>query len=314
MTSSPDDVTVDASDEQTARVSTGVDICFQTYGDPSGEPLLLVMGLGGPMTWWSPDLCRRLVQAGFYVIRYDNRDIGRSSRARGRVSRTALVRAFFGRGPRPPYTLDDMARDGLGLLDHLGVTSAHLVGTSMGGMIVQTMALLHPERVSSLTSIMSTTGRRTVGWQDPRVLPLLLARNRGTREDYVEASTRSWRAIGSPAYPETEEDVRRLAAETYDRGADPAGVARQILAILHQPDRSPHLRHVRVPALVIHGLADKLVHVSGGRATARALPDAELLLLPGMGHDIPGELHETFVAGIRRVADRASTRPRRFIG
>jgi pimeloyl-ACP methyl ester carboxylesterase len=257
------------------------------------------------MTWWPPEFCRRLAGAGFFVIRYDNRDAGRSTKVRAPVSRRTVVRAFFGQGPRPPYTLDDMAADGMGVLDDLGLPSAHVVGMSMGGMIAQTMALLHPDRVRSLTSIMSTTGRRSVGWQDPRLLPLLLARSEETREAYVTSSTRFWRIIGSPGYPEAVEAVRKRAGETYDRGVNSAAVARQMIAVLRQPDRSDRLRGLAVPALVIHGLADRMVHVSGGRATAEALPDAELLLVPGMGHDLPAELYDTFVDAIRRVAERA---------
>ena len=299
----------DASPEQTARVSPGIEICYQTFGDPADDPILLVMGLGGPMTWWNPELCRLLADAGFFVIRYDNRDVGRSSRVRARVNRRQLAQSFLApksRAPRPPYTLDDMAGDAFGLLDHLGLPSAHVVGVSMGGMIVQTMALLHPERVRSMTSIMSTTGRRTVGWQDPRLLPLLLARRVQSREAYVASSARVWRLIGSPGYPETLADVHERAGETWDRGVSDAGVARQTLAILGQPDRSARLRGLDLPVLVIHGLNDKMVHVSGGRATARAIPGAELLLVPGMGHDIPAALYETFVEAIRRTADRAS--------
>jgi pimeloyl-ACP methyl ester carboxylesterase len=287
-----------------------VEICYQTFGDPADDPLLLVMGLGGPMTWWDPDFCRLLAEQGFYVIRYDNRDTGRSSRMRdrGRVTRRMLVQAFLGRRarpPRPPYTLDDLAEDGFGVLDHLGLDSAHVVGISMGGMIVQTMALLHPDRVRSLTSIMSTTGRRTVGWQDPRLLPRLLERRATTREAYVESSVRFWAVIGSAAFPDSREAVVARAAETFDRGVSPSGVARQMVAILNQPDRTRPLHEVRVPTLVIHGLDDKMVHVSGGRATARAIPGSELLLVPGMGHDLPVQLHDTFVEAIRRLADRA---------
>jgi pimeloyl-ACP methyl ester carboxylesterase len=294
-----------ASSEQYARVAPGIDLCFQTFGDPAGEPLLLVMGLGGPMTWWDPDLCRMLADRGFFVIRYDNRDTGRSSRVRARVTRRQVVEGFFGRGPRPPYTLDDMAGDAFGLLDHLGLDTAHVVGVSMGGMIVQTMAVLHPERVRSLTSIMSTTGRRTVGWQDPRLLPLLLARNEGTLEGYLAANARVTRIIGSPGYREPADVVEARGRETYARGLSASGVARQTLAILRQPDRSRRLRELTMPALVIHGLADKMVHVSGGRATARAIPGAELLLIPGMGHDLPADLHQTYVDAIARVAARS---------
>ncbi len=300
---------VQMSQETFAALPTGVEICYQTFGDPSAEPLLLVMGLGGPMTWWSPDFCTMLADRGFYVIRYDNRDSGRSTRIRARVNRRMLLRAFVGGRGRPPYTLQDMADDALGLLDHLGIGPAHLVGISMGGMIVQTVALSHPDRVLSLTSIMSTTGRRSVGWQDPRLLPLLLTPRGRSREAYVEHSSRLWRIIGSPLYPDTTEAVRERAGETWDRGVSPAGVARQMAAILSQPDRSRQLRGLRVPTLVIHGTNDKMVHVSGGRATSHSVPGSELLLIPGMGHDVPVALHETFVEAIRRNADRAADGP-----
>jgi pimeloyl-ACP methyl ester carboxylesterase len=302
-----------ASPERFATLDrpAGLQLCYQTFGDPDEAPLgplLLVMGLGGPMTWWNPDLCRMLADAGFFVIRYDNRDVGRSGRVGGRVTRRMLVQAFFGRGPRPPYTLDDMAGDAFGLLDRLAIDSAHVVGVSMGGMIVQTMALLAPARVRSMTSIMSTTGRRTVGWQDPRLLPLLLARSAQTREAYVASSARMWKVIGSPDYPETREEVDARAGETFDRGVSAAGVARQMLAILRQPDRSRRLRSLTMPALVVHGTADKMVHVSGGRATSRAIPGSELMLVPGMGHDVPVALHEMFTDAIRRTAERADAR------
>jgi pimeloyl-ACP methyl ester carboxylesterase len=298
-----------ASPEQFAPLPGGVEICYQTFGDPSGDPLLLVMGLGGPMTWWSPEFCAALADAGFYVIRFDNRDTGRSSRMNGRVTRRTLVRSFVSppsRRPRPSYTLDDMADDGFGLLDHLGIDAAHVCGISMGGMIAQSMALLHPERVLSLTSIMSTTGRRTVGWQDPRLLRRLLERRATTREAYVASSARFWAVIGSVAYPDTEEAVLARAAETWDRGVSASGVARQMVAILAQPDRTKRLRELQVPALVIHGLDDKMVHVSGGRATSHAISGSELLLVPGMGHDLPVQLQETFVEAIQRVATRAA--------
>ena len=294
------------SGEQVASLSTGVDICYETFGDPAADPLLLVMGLGGPMTWWNPDFCRMLADNGFYVIRFDNRDVGRSSKIPHRVTRKTLVRAFSGLKVRAPYTLSDMAADGFALLDHLGLGSAHLLGISMGGMIVQTMALDDPSRVRSLTSIMSTTGRRSVGWQDPRLAPMLLAKRQKSREAYIETSARLWKMIGSPLYPDTADTVRERAAESFDRGVDPAGVMRQMLAVVAQPDRSRHLRGLRIPALVIHGTNDRMVHVSGGRATARAIPGCELLLVPGMGHDLPIPLHETFVDAIRRNADRSA--------
>ncbi len=296
----------DPSGELFATVAPGIELCYQTFGDPQDEPLLLVMGLGGPMTWWDPEFCRLLAEAGFYVVRFDNRDVGRSSRVAGRVTRAGVVRSFAGRVGRPPYTLLDMAGDGFGLLDHFGAESAHVVGVSMGGMIAQTMALHRPERVRSLTSIMSTTGRRSVGWQDPRIVPLLLARRATTREAYIEGSARLWKLIGSPLYPETVDALRERAAETWDRGVGASGVARQLAAILAQPDRAPALRELDVPTLVIHGTNDKMVHVSGGRATSRAVQGSELLRVPGMGHDVPVALHQTFVEAIARNAARAA--------
>ena len=296
------------SAEQFATLTTAqgdLALCFQTFGDPADETMLLVMGLGGPMTWWDPEFCQRLADRGYFVVRYDNRDTGRSGRVPGRVSRTGIVGSFLGRPGRAPYTLDDMADDAFGLLDHLGSERAHVVGISMGGMIAQTMALTRPERVRSLTSIMSTTGRRTVGWQDPRLLPMLLAKRAQTREGYVEASARLWKIIGSPLYPDKAEDVQERAGETWDRGVSASGVARQMAAILAAPDRTRTLRDLDVPSLVIHGTHDKMVHVSGGRATSHALRGSELLLVPGMGHDVPRDLHGTFVDAIVRTAQRA---------
>jgi pimeloyl-ACP methyl ester carboxylesterase len=293
--------------EQIASLPNGIDLCYQTFGDPGAEPLLLVMGLGGPMTWWDPEFCQMLADRGFFVIRYDNRDTGRSTKVSGRINRRKIAASFAGLKPQTPYTMQDLADDGFLLLDHLELDAAHVVGISMGGMIVQTMALSQPKRILSLTSIMSTTGRRTVGWQDPSLLPLMIA-SRHSREDYIETSAKLWRLIGSPLYPDTTETIRERAAETWDRGVSRAGVMRQMGAILTQPDRSRALRSLRVPALVIHGMHDKMVHVSGGRATSSAIPGSELLLVPGMGHDVPPQLHETFVEAIRRVADRAVTR------
>lgn len=293
------------SEELFAPVGRGIELCYQTFGDPDGDPLLLVMGLGGPMNWWDPELCEALADAGFYVIRYDNRDTGRSTVLEGRVARSTLVRAFAGTRVRTPYSIADLADDACGLLDHLGLESAHVVGVSMGGMIVQTMAIEHPARVRSMTSIMSTTGKRTVGWQHPSLLPGLIGGRKPGREAYVAMSTAFWRQIGSPAYPQPVEVVEKRAADTFDRGVSASGVMRQMLAVLTQPNRGARLHSVRVPTLVVHGLADRMVHVSGGRATAAAVRGAELLLIDGMGHDLPPELFETFVGAIRRTADRA---------
>lgn len=301
----PGPAPVAVSAELVAPVSAGVELCYQTFGDADAEPLLLIMGLGGPMNWWDPSLCRMLAESGFYVIRFDNRDTGRSSRGTGRVTRAMVVQAFLGRKVEPPYTLADLADDAFGLLDHLGLESAHVVGVSMGGMIAQTMAIKEPERVRSLVSMMSTTGRRTVGWLDPRLAPLMLGRRGSTLEDYLEASVIGAAAIGSPAYPEDEEAARARAQETWERGLNPAGVLRHMMAVLTQPNRGRALRSLRIPTTVIHGMADRMVHVSGGRATAQAIPGAQLLLIPGMGHNLPPELFGTYCDAIRRTADRA---------
>ena len=299
------DPEVAVSPELFAPVSSGTVLCYQTYGDPDDEPLLLVMGLATQMTFWDPDLCAMLARRGYYVIRFDNRDVGRSSRARGKVTRRMLVEAFAGRKRQAPYSLDDLAGDAFGLLDHLGIASAHIVGVSMGGMIVQTMALESPGRVRSLTSIMSTTGKRSVGWLHPQLIPSLLRPIKPGREAYAESSVRMWHMIGSPGFPRHEERTRELAGEAFDRGVSASGALRQMMAILTQPNRSPALRQLRVPTLVVHGMADRMVHVSGGRATAAAVPGAELLLVDGMGHDLPPELYDTLADAIARTTARA---------
>ena len=301
----PSETDIAVSSELFAPGAPGVELCYQTFGDPDDEPLLLVMGLGGPMTWWDPALCRMLAERGFYVIRYDNRDTGRSTKVAGRVSRTMLIRAFSGRHVRTPYGLADMAADAFALLDHLGLESAHVAGVSMGGMIAQTMAIEQPRRVRSLTSIMSTTGKRSVGWQHPRLLPVLIARRGRGRTAYAEGSAAIWNLIGSPLYPNDPEAVLTKAHETFDRGWSNGGVLRQMMAVTTQENRTQRLHALRVPALVVHGTADRMVHPSGGRATAAAIPGAELLLVDGMGHDLPPALFETFADGIRRTADRA---------
>jgi pimeloyl-ACP methyl ester carboxylesterase len=296
---------VAVSPELFAPVSPGVELCYRTYGDPADEPMLLIMGLGSPLNWWDPELCSMLVRRGYYVIAFDNRDVGRSTQVAGRVTRAMLVRAFTGLRTRAPYSMGDLAGDAFALLDHLGIDSAHVVGVSMGGMIAQTMAIEEPARVRSLTSIMSTTGRRTVGWQNPRLFPALFKPLRPGRTAYADSSVAMWRLIGSPGYRGTEERVRAIADETFDRGISPSGTLRHMMAVLTQPNRSERLHAVRIPTLVIHGLADKMVHVSGGRATASAVPGAELMLVDGMGHDLPPELFATFVDAIDRTARRA---------
>ncbi|MFL6157030.1 MAG: alpha/beta fold hydrolase, partial [Marmoricola sp.] len=219
-------------------------------------------------------------------------------------TRPMVAQAFLGRRSSAPYTLNDMAEDGFGLLDHLGIAAANVTGVSMGGMIAQEMAIAHPERVRSLVSIMSTTGRRTVGWQDPRILPAMLAPKGVDLESYVAAAAKMGALIGSPGYPESSDSARDRAETTFRRGLSGAGVLRQMMAVLVQKDRAPRLRELNVPAAVIHGMDDRMVHPSGGRATAQALRGANLLLIPGMGHDLPSELFGTYVEVIRRTADQ----------
>jgi pimeloyl-ACP methyl ester carboxylesterase len=292
--------------EDFAVLSNGIELCYDTFGSRADPPLLLIMGLAGPLNWWSPDLCRLLAGRGFFVIRFDNRDVGKSTKLDTLGGRRAdVVKRFVRPRSRPPYTLSDMAGDAVGLLDVLDIDRAHVTGVSMGGMIAQTQAIEHPDRVLSLVSIMSTTGRRSVGWQDPRLFPMLLGRGARTREQVIAQSARTWATIGSPGYPTADDEIRQRAGETYDRGMDAAGVARQMQAVVAQPDRTAQLNGLRLPALVIHGLNDRLVHVSGGRATARAIPGAELLLIPGMGHDLPRPLWSTFADAIERTAARA---------
>ncbi|RHW24283.1 alpha/beta hydrolase [Nocardioides immobilis] len=306
MSASPDQSNVSASEELFAPLPSGIELCYQTFGEPTADPLLLVMGLGGPMNWWDTELCTLLAEHGFFVIRYDNRDTGRSSRDPGRVKPSDLIRAFAGRPVKAPYPIADLADDAFGLLDHLDLPAAHVVGASMGGMIAQTMAIAHPERVHSLTSIMSSTGRRTVGWQSPVLLPTLIARRGPEREAYVAGGLRVWRLIGSPGFPPDLEELERRGNETFDRGVSRSGVMRQMMAVLTQPDRTAQLRSLTMPTLVVHGLADRMVHVSGGRSTARAVPGSELLLIDAMGHDFPKPLFETIASAIRRTADRAT--------
>lgn len=302
-----EDVLPPVSPERVAQVQPGIELCYQTFGDRAGRPLLLIMGLGGPMTWWPLGLCRQLVAEGFFVVRYDNRDTGHSTKLDAyRVTQRDLVRALLRRRVDVPYSLRDMAEDAVGLLNHLRIDAAHVAGVSMGGMIAQTLAIDHPERVLSLTSIMSSTGARRSGYQDPSLVPQLLKRQGRSREAYVEEAVAFGRLIASPAYPRSDEDARRRAAETFDRGVFPAGTMRQMLAVVTQPDRRPALRRLRVPTTVLHGLSDRMVHVSGGRATAAAVPGAELRLVEGMGHDFPEGLWPAFVSAICSSADRAS--------
>lgn len=299
------------SGELFASLPSGIDICYETFGQPNDPPVLLIMGLGGPMGWWSTDFCQKLADRGFFVIRYDNRDTGRSTKLRQhKVGRLEIARAFAGLrilgGAKAPYSLSDMAEDAIGLIDHLELDQVHLVGVSMGGMIAQTLAIEHPKKALSMTSIMSTTGRRTVGFQNPKVFPVMLSSAGRTRDSYVERSLRGSKVIGSPAFPTDDKIARDRAYETYDRGWIASGVTRQMLAVLTQPDRTQALRELDLPVTVIHGLNDPLVHKSGGKATANAIPGAEHLEIAGMAHDLPPQLYSTYIDTIVRTAARAN--------
>ena len=290
--------------EQTAQVN-GIEIAYETIGDPSNPPLLLVMGLGMQLIHWDRELCDRFAERGFWVIRFDNRDSGHSTKISAPVPN--LPRAMLGLRVEVPYLLGDMADDAFGLMDHLGVEAAHVVGASMGGMIAQTMAIKRPERVLSLTSIMSTTGERRAGRPKLRVFGILMRRAPQDREGYIESFMRTFKLIGSPGFPFDEERGRQLAAATYDRGHQSAGTGRQLAAILASGDRTQQLRSLKVPTTVVHGQADPLVPFRGGRATAAAIPDARLIAIPGMGHDLPREVWPQLVDAVAETAGRAAT-------
>jgi pimeloyl-ACP methyl ester carboxylesterase len=285
---------------QRAQVN-GIEIAYETFGDPADPAIVLVMGLGTQMLAWPEEFCRDLAARGSFVVRYDNRDVGLSSAMRHLPTPHPLAVAAGRR--RPAYTIRDMAEDCVGLLDHLGLDQVDLVGASMGGFIAQTVALSHPERVRSLTLIMTSTGSRRVGRARLHLTGMLLKpRHYPNREAAIKARLAVARAIGSPGYPLDEAYVREMAGRSYDRAADPRGYMRHLGAVLSQPDRTPRLRKLRVPTLVMHGLHDPLVGVSGGIALARAIQGSRFLGFPGMGHDLPRALWGQFADEITAVA------------
>ena len=285
----------------TVRVN-GIELCYEEFGDPGAPPVLLIMGLGGPMFWWEDDFCQDLAARGFHVIRYDNRDVGRSH---SHTTPARLVPVYLRRAA-PEYSLEDMAADAAGLLQALGIERAHVVGVSMGGMIAQLLAIRHPELVRSLVSMMSTTGSRKVGRISAKVLVRMFRKIPDDEEGYVRRNIEGFQRIGSPRYFQTNlERQQARARRTYAYGLNPAGTMRQLAAIVHAADRTAELAKIRVPPTVVHGTTDPLVHVSGGKATARAIPGAELVLIPGMGHDMPRELWPVLLDAIERTANRA---------
>ena len=288
--------------------ANGIEIAYDELGDPAGEPMLMIMGLGTQLIHWHPDFCALLGERGYRVIRFDNRDAGRSTKVDAPMpGRLAML--GLGRGA-PPYTLYDMAADGVGLLDHLGIESAHVVGVSMGGMIAQGMAIRHPSRVRSLALLMTGPGNRRMAMPRLRAFASLLWDAPRSREGYVEQAVRVFNVIGSPGYPPDEAWLRTVAGHAYDRGRHPIGVARQLHAINASGDRTVQLRKLDVPTVVIHGDSDPLIRPIGGRALARTIPGAELVIIPGMGHDLPRGAWPTIVDAIATNALRAAPEER----
>jgi pimeloyl-ACP methyl ester carboxylesterase len=290
--------------EEAIAPANGLELCYQEMGDPEGKPLLLVMGLATQMIAWHDGFCNLLADRGYRVIRFDNRDIGRSTKlsAKGVPSKVDLL---LGRRASAPYLLRDMAADAVGLLDFLEIDQAHIVGASMGGMIVQQMAIDHPKRVRSMTSIMSTTGNRRSGQPSMKTFGVLLGNPPKSRAQVIERAVKTFKVIGSPGFPFEEDTVREMAARSYDRGHSAAGVTRQLHAIVASGDRTEALHKVQVPTAVIHGTRDPLVKPSGGRATAKAIPGARLMMVDGMGHDLPRDLWPTFAEAIDTNAHRS---------
>jgi pimeloyl-ACP methyl ester carboxylesterase len=289
--------------EQFCDVDRGITLCYETFGDPSDPAALLIMGLGTQMVAWQADFCRELAERGLYVVRFDNRDIGRSTHVAGAPpsTRQLLLRSRHA----AHYTLADMADDAAGLLNELGLAPAHVIGASMGGMIAQTLAFAHPHLVRSLVSIMSNTGSMRSGQPSIRLWSLLLGRPPREREAYIAHVETLFTRIGSRGLPRDAADTRAIAAASYDRDRDPAGSGRQLAAILASGDRTAQLRQITAPTLVIHGTADRLVAPSGGRATARAIGGARLMTVAGMGHDLPRAAWPRLIGAIAEHAASA---------
>ncbi len=276
-----------------------IKMVFQRFGDSALPPVFLIMGGGAQMINWPEGFCMELASRGLQPIRFDNRDAGLSTHFSDAPVPDFLA-VQSGDYSTVSYTLSDMAADIVGLMDALGFDSVHLVGASMGGMIAQTVAIEYPERVRSLTSMMSTTGDPSVGQPDYSVLSGLGAPPGEDRQGYIDWQVRSLKAIGSPKYPLDEVYAAENAGRAWDRDHDPLGMLRQAVAVLKSGDRTEKLRSLHVPTLVIHGESDKMVDVIGGRATAAAIPNVELVTFEGMGHGLPSELWSEFA---NRIAD-----------
>lgn len=282
-----------------------IDICYESFGPDEAPPLLLVMGLGAQMTLWSPGFVSELLERGFRVIRFDNRDVGLSSKSDGDPPDVMALyaKSLTGEPVEAPYTLSTMAADAVGLLDALHISAAHVVGASMGGMVVQMMAIDHPDRVLSMTSIMSTTGANDVGQPDPAAIGALLTPPPTDRTGAIEATVATSRIVAGSLFDEDE--ARARAAEAFDRCFNPPGAAFQIAAIAATGDRTERLRNVQVPTLVVHGRQDSLVTLSGGEATAAAVAGADLVVFGLMGHDLPPAYWSPMADAILNTALRA---------
>ena len=285
--------------------ANGIELAYDELGDPDGEPMLMIMGLGTQLLHWEEGFCAELGDRGYRVIRFDNRDVGHSTKIDG--DRLSAPTMLLGLG-EPAYKLRDMADDAAGLLDHLGLDRAHVVGASMGGMIAQALTIGHPERVRSLASLMSSTGSRRFGLPRLRAFGTLLSAPPRDRESYAERVVKTFRVIGSPDYPPEDERIRALALAAFDRCFYPRGVARQLHAITSSRDRTRRLGEITAPTVVIHGTRDPLVRPAAGRATAKAIPGSHLCLIEGMGHDLPPALWPRLADQIDRNARRGRDR------
>jgi pimeloyl-ACP methyl ester carboxylesterase len=291
--------------------ANGIDICYEIFGDAKAEPMLLIMGLGAQMIHWDDEFCRQLAARGFRVIRFDNRDIGKSSKLSGgkRLTAVELLKLRFLKIPvAAPYTLLDMAKDTISLMDVLGIQSAHLVGASMGGMIAQEIAISFPQRVRSLTSIMSTTGNPKVPPPTREASAILMAPPPATKEEFFVRFAQTWKILRGGSFPEDEALDRSRAERTYERGLNPAGVGRQLRAILASGSRKERLRAVKAPTLVIHGSVDPLVRPEGGKDTAASIPGAKFLLVEGMGHALPIPMWPPVIDAIDKHAHGAAAK------
>jgi pimeloyl-ACP methyl ester carboxylesterase len=292
--------------ERFATLRDDLEICFETFGNEADPAMLLVMGLGTQMLGWPDAFCEELAGRGHFVIRYDNRDCGRSTHFP--EHRPPSIKQLLLRDRAcAPYSLADMADDGIGVLDHLGIAAADVVGVSMGGMIAQTMAARHPDRVRSLASIMSNTGHRWRGMPGLRAYPIFLRKPVRTKDAAIDSVIATFKLIGSPDFPFDEDEMRTVAERSYARGYDPSGTGRQLAAIIASGDRTAELARITAPTLVVHGTRDVMVTPSGGKATARAIEGARLVLIDGMGHDLPRDLWSRIEDLIEDNAARAAS-------